>query len=203
MTPESRPAMDKNVTSEMADMYIKRPIPIRISEPFNGSDEHARQLGLIVSAAPAPGWRYAIQTLEGPLRVPTGHRVVTGVKGERYAIDPDIFRETYIPAKDYQDAAGLAQGVIEAQARQLSATAARCETLERDFREQVACRKGDLALHQQDVADRKKLEVERDALREQVAQAKAWGKHLRQSHSKVDQHYGNALLLMLPELPPT
>lgn len=42
---------------------------------------------------------------------------------------------------------------------------------------------------------------QREALREQVQQAKTWGKQLRQAPSEVDQHYGNTLLLMLPELP--
>ena len=70
--------------------YIKRPIPVAISEPFDGTEEHAKRLGLT--------YHHTIITLEGPLRVPKGHRIVTGVKGERYAIAPDIFDLTYVEA---------------------------------------------------------------------------------------------------------
>lgn len=37
-----------------------------------------------------------INTLEGKLYVSPGDWVVTGVKGEKYAVKPDIFEQTYI-----------------------------------------------------------------------------------------------------------
>lgn len=36
-----------------------------------------------------------VNTLEGPVRVREGDWIVTGVKGERYPVKPDIFAATY------------------------------------------------------------------------------------------------------------
>lgn len=36
-----------------------------------------------------------IHTLEGMMRVSVGDWIVTGVKGEKYPVRPDIFAETY------------------------------------------------------------------------------------------------------------
>ena len=36
-----------------------------------------------------------IPTLEGPMRANQGDWIVTGIKGERYAVKPDIFEATY------------------------------------------------------------------------------------------------------------
>jgi hypothetical protein len=41
---------------------------------------------------------FMIKTLEGDMRVSPGDWVITGVKGERYPIKDEIFRETYDPA---------------------------------------------------------------------------------------------------------
>ena len=38
-----------------------------------------------------------VHTLEGPLSVSPGDWIITGVKGERYPIKDEIFRETYEP----------------------------------------------------------------------------------------------------------
>ena len=40
-----------------------------------------------------------IQTLEGKMQVQLGDWIVTGVKGEKYAVKPDIFVMTYEPAE--------------------------------------------------------------------------------------------------------
>lgn len=40
-----------------------------------------------------------IPTLEGPMRANEGDWIVTGVKGERYAVKPDVFEATYEAAK--------------------------------------------------------------------------------------------------------
>jgi len=42
----------------------------------------------------------AIQTLEGLMRVRPGDWVVTGVQGEHYAVEPDIFEASYERADD-------------------------------------------------------------------------------------------------------
>jgi hypothetical protein len=36
-----------------------------------------------------------VNTLEGPLNVQPGDWILTGVKGENWAVKPDIFEETY------------------------------------------------------------------------------------------------------------
>jgi hypothetical protein len=41
---------------------------------------------------------FMIKTLEVDMRVSPGDWVITGVKGERYPIKDEIFRETYDPA---------------------------------------------------------------------------------------------------------
>lgn len=41
-----------------------------------------------------------IKTLEGKLEISKGDYIITGVKGERYPIKPDIFRESYEPVDD-------------------------------------------------------------------------------------------------------
>lgn len=42
--------------------------------------------------------RQVIQTLEGAMVANAGDWIVTGVKGERYPVKPDIFDATYAPA---------------------------------------------------------------------------------------------------------
>ena len=41
------------------------------------------------------GDHWAIDTLEGPLKVSDGDFIITGVKGEKYPCKPDIFEMTY------------------------------------------------------------------------------------------------------------
>ena len=41
-----------------------------------------------------------IETLEGPHLVMPGDWIVTGVKGEKYAVKPDIFEATYEPVEE-------------------------------------------------------------------------------------------------------
>lgn len=43
---------------------------------------------------------YFVDTLEGRLRVSPGDWIVTGARGERHPVKPDIFRETYEPVED-------------------------------------------------------------------------------------------------------
>jgi len=65
-----------------------------------------------------------IETLEGRMNVEIGDWVITGVKGERYPCKPDIFEQTYEPARaalngadagvseGWQDIAGAPEGVL-------------------------------------------------------------------------------------------
>jgi len=41
-----------------------------------------------------------IDTLEGVMVASPGDWIVTGVKGERYPVKPDIFEQTYEPVDD-------------------------------------------------------------------------------------------------------
>ena len=36
-----------------------------------------------------------IQTLEGPLRAAPGDWIITGIRGEQYRCQPDVFEKTY------------------------------------------------------------------------------------------------------------
>ena len=45
---------------------------------------------------------YGIKTLEGELIVSDGDWIVTGVKGEKYPVKPDIFKLTYDPLDEEQ-----------------------------------------------------------------------------------------------------
>lgn len=51
---------------------------------------------------------YAVQTLEGNMRVSPGDWIITGVKGEQYPCKPDIFAQTYEPA-EHMDKTTLAE----------------------------------------------------------------------------------------------
>jgi hypothetical protein len=57
-----------------------------------------KKLPVIVDAVRYTGKRKRIiQTLEGPMTASPGDWIVTGVKGEKYAVKDDIFRQTYEP----------------------------------------------------------------------------------------------------------
>ena len=47
--------------------------------------------------------KYWVQTLEGPLIASHRDWIVTGVKGERYPVKPDIFEATYEAVTDEGD----------------------------------------------------------------------------------------------------
>lgn len=44
--------------------------------------------------------KYWVQTLEGPLVASHRDWIITGVKGERYPIKPDVFEITYEPVEE-------------------------------------------------------------------------------------------------------
>ena len=47
-----------------------------------------------------PGVTAWISTLEGDMDVSDGDWIVTGIKGEKYPVKPDIFDATYEPVED-------------------------------------------------------------------------------------------------------
>lgn len=42
---------------------------------------------------------WIVETLEGSLHVSDGDWIITGIRGEHWAIKPDIFADTYEPAE--------------------------------------------------------------------------------------------------------
>lgn len=46
---------------------------------------------------------YAINTLEGMMRVNGGDWIITGIQGEKYPCKPDIFEATYDPVPQQKD----------------------------------------------------------------------------------------------------
>ena len=83
----------------MTMKFRKKPIVIDASqfrrEPQAGASHPAESfLGYPVQRDDS-GWFLTIPTLEGPMRASEGDWIVTGVKGERYPVKPDVFEATY------------------------------------------------------------------------------------------------------------
>jgi hypothetical protein len=78
-------------------MYIKKPIPTPAIQ-YDGTVESAIACGLREDRPGSLMRRVIIDTLEGPLCVNPGDWILTGVRGEHWAVKPDIFAETYEPA---------------------------------------------------------------------------------------------------------
>lgn len=77
--------------------YIKKPIPIEAekwdpSKPVEGVSYEPVYAADNGDKMPDFG---VIETLEGPMTVWPGDYVVTGVRGEKYAVKREIFEETY------------------------------------------------------------------------------------------------------------
>jgi len=65
-----------------------------------------RQVGDLWQFSTIPGMGdniFMIQTKEGPLKVVPGAWIITGVKGEKYPCDPDIFPEIYEKVEEPHD----------------------------------------------------------------------------------------------------
>jgi len=58
----------------------------------------------------------AIKTLEGWMEISEDDYIVTGIKGERYPVKPDIFEATYEPAEEAQQTARERVRELEKQA---------------------------------------------------------------------------------------
>jgi len=78
-----------------------------------------RKKPVVISAFRTSVFR-VIDTLEGPLRAKRGDWIITGVAGERYPCDDEIFRATYEPIGAKAEAAlrscGFKQEVNDADA---------------------------------------------------------------------------------------
>lgn len=77
------------------------------AEQFDGTRECASRLGVDCDDA-----GYFVATLEGPLRVTIGDWIATGIKGEHWAIKPDIFAATYELVEQSAEA-GMRFGIFE------------------------------------------------------------------------------------------
>lgn len=105
--------------------YRKKPVKIEAFQFGSHTDIAAefRNLGcppIVRDAGKNTGWyvnpddgALMIRTLEGDMRVPFGHWIIRGVKGEFYACAPDIFAMTYEPAADDGDADDWARKLAE------------------------------------------------------------------------------------------
>lgn len=71
------------------------------TEPDRGdADEPLFRKKPVTIAARRSTSREEIETLEGYQDVDPGDWIVTGVEGERYPCDDEVFRETYAPVND-------------------------------------------------------------------------------------------------------
>ena len=68
-------------------------VPIE-AEQFDGSDEMIEKYDIEASVTIFIS-QYVLTTKEGPMYVHTGDYVATGIDGEYWAIDQDIFERTY------------------------------------------------------------------------------------------------------------
>ena len=74
--------------------YRKKPVVVEAEQWFPGKDVDG-----VVWYTWLDG-KGRIHTLEGEMVVSPGDWVVTGVKGEKYAVKPDIFEQTYEPIEE-------------------------------------------------------------------------------------------------------
>lgn len=83
--------------------FRKRPVVVEAEQWFPGKCidgvldlRHAENITRAGRKMP-PG--VYIETLEGPMTVSEGDWIVTGVDGDKYAVNPSIFEQTYEPAE--------------------------------------------------------------------------------------------------------
>lgn len=83
--------------------FKKKPVIIEATQWFKEGDHPEVKRSQAVRQKPnSPGVlyqskNYYIKTLEGDMLVTPGDWIITGVKGEHYAVKPDIFEMTYEP----------------------------------------------------------------------------------------------------------
>jgi len=74
--------------------YRKKPVVIEAEQWFPNKDVKGVRFEGTSSVGSSIG-NYLVDTLEGPLRVSPGDWIITGVNGEKYPCNPDIFKKTY------------------------------------------------------------------------------------------------------------
>ena len=119
----------------MIKKYIKKPFPVEaiqftgmneseISEFAKGKIWVNQQIDPNTKYIEKNPWntltRYSIDTLEGEMRFDVGDYIVKGIKGEFYAVDKEIFEETYEEASNIGFAAE--QDMIQETAEQARRT---------------------------------------------------------------------------------
>ncbi len=79
--------------------YRKKPVVIEATQANTIADAiNAGAVGYGRGHHPENGGIAFIETLEGRMTVQLGDWIITGVKGEKYPCNPDIFAATYEPA---------------------------------------------------------------------------------------------------------
>lgn len=83
--------------------YRKKPVVIEAIQ-WDGTIEHAVEIRKWahhqIMVHPDEPLKLVVPTLEGQMNISPGDYIVCGVKGEFYAVKPDIFEMTYEPVND-------------------------------------------------------------------------------------------------------
>lgn len=90
--------------------FVKKPVVIEAVQWFKHGDHPAVLKTHTVDADDGVTPQAYIETLEGQMLVTPGDWIITGVKGEHYPCNPEIFEATYEPVmpteEDYMAALG-------------------------------------------------------------------------------------------------
>ena len=78
-----------------AGYFVKKPIPIAALQWTGGNADEVREFAPEIDYHHATTGSMYIPTREGVMRADRNDWIVRGIKGEVYAIKPDIFEETY------------------------------------------------------------------------------------------------------------
>ena len=84
--------MNANATARTARKFRKKPVVVEAVQ-FWSDNEWPK--GVCDGGCPRSLGLPHIHTLESVMLVTEGDWIVTGIQGERYAVKPDIFAETY------------------------------------------------------------------------------------------------------------
>lgn len=81
----------------------RKTVTIR-AEQFDGSEKMIKEYNIIDGLRIGYGIYYSgiyrLPTKEGDMNISIGDWIATGIDGEHWAIDNDIFRETYEPVEE-------------------------------------------------------------------------------------------------------
>lgn len=79
--------------------YKKKPIVVKAMQFFPKYEDEAAKFTKGALLYHHSTNMYYISTLEGMMKINTSDYIIQGVKGEFYAVDKDIFEETYEEVK--------------------------------------------------------------------------------------------------------